>query len=232
MMAPVAVEAASAVLFPLTDESGVSADRLSDRAADQLRAMIITLRLEPGAVLDEAILSQRLGCGRTPLREALQRLTDERLVVVLPRRAAAVSPITVNDLREIYEARIPIECLSARLSAVRAPPGQVSQLEESVEAIAGAETHTAEETVRSDWAFHYALARASGNQYLSDCIRRILGPAMRLTYFTYHQGQASNARYVEHQAILRAVKTRDPDAADAEMRRHIAMAKDRMLSRL
>lgn len=227
-----ATETLAPVPFTAGDEQSPGPDRQSDRAAELLRAMIITLRLEPGAVLDEGVLSQRLGCGRTPIREALQRLTDERLVVVLPRRAAAVSPITVNDLREIYEARIPIESLSARLSATRATPGQTVPIEESVEAIAGEPVHTAEEIVRWDWAFHYALARASGNQYLCDGIRRILGPAMRLTYFTYHQGRPSKARYEEHLAILQAVKARDPDRADAEMRRHIAMAKDRMLSRL
>jgi DNA-binding GntR family transcriptional regulator len=214
------------------DEQPVALDRLSDRATDQLRSMIITLKLEPGSVLDEGALSQRLGCGRTPLREALQRLADERLVVVLPRRAAAVAPITISDLKEIYEARIPMECLSARLSASRATAGHVTQLEESVEAIAGATIHTAEETARSDWAFHYALARASDNQYLCDSVRRILGPAMRLTYSTHVEGQPSLARYEEHLAILNAIKARDADAADAEMRRHIAMAKDRMLSRL
>jgi DNA-binding GntR family transcriptional regulator len=230
--AAMAIATQTPTLFSFADDQASGADRLSDRATDRLRSMIITLQFEPGAVLDEGALARRLGYGRTPVREAVQRLTDERLVVVLPRRAAAVAPITVYDLRQIYEARVPLECLSARLSAQRATPVHIAQLEDGVGAIADAARSSAEETAQSDWAFHLALARASGNQYLGDSIRRILGPAMRLTYFTYSVGQPSQARYDEHLAILDAVKARDPDAADAAMGRHIAMARDRMVSRL
>src|SRR5437016_4873848 len=73
--------------FAFTHDLG--ADRLSDRATDELRSLIITLQLEPGAALDDTVLSQMLGYGRTPLREAFPRLADEGLTVILPRRASA-----------------------------------------------------------------------------------------------------------------------------------------------
>jgi DNA-binding GntR family transcriptional regulator len=210
-----------------------SSDRLSDRAIDQLRTSIITLRLEPGTVLDETVLCRRLNCGRTPFREAIQRLTEERLVTILPRRAAAVSPITVTDLQQIYEARANVEPTLARLAAMRATPAQLGELEQTVTPLlAEFEGRNVVEIVRHDFLFHYLLARAADNQYLSDCARRILGPAMRLTFLAHKHGQPSKQTHEEHLAILRTLGTRDPEAAGQAMRHHIAMAKERTLHRL
>lgn len=216
-----------------TFDSTTSADRLSDRATDHLRTLIITLQLEPGAVLDEALLSQRLGCGRTPFREAIQRLTTERLVVVLPRRAVAVTPISVTDLQQIYEARTYFETAAARLAASRATTAQLTELRENVgSSVSESGDRSALQIVRSDFVFHYLLARAADNQYLCDSIGRILGPAMRLTFLAHKHGQPSKETHEEHSAILGGLVARDAEAAEREMRRHIAMAKERTLSRL
>lgn len=209
------------------------ADRLSDRATDQLRTKIVTLALEPGAVLDEVVLSQQLDCGRTPLREAISRLAEERLVVVLPRRAAAVAPITVTDLQQIYEARLCVETTVARLAALRITATQLAGLERNVQAESvEQETSGALQVVWSDFMFHYLLARAANNQYLCDSVRRILGPAMRLTFLAHQHGQPVKETYEEHSAILRALASRDGALAEQEMRRHITMAKERTLRRL
>ncbi|MEE8122944.1 MAG: GntR family transcriptional regulator, partial [Alphaproteobacteria bacterium] len=66
---------------------------LTDRAYNQLEELVVTLRLEPGAVLSEGVLASELGFGRTPIREALQRLAREGLVVILPRKGILVSEI-------------------------------------------------------------------------------------------------------------------------------------------
>jgi DNA-binding GntR family transcriptional regulator len=208
-----------------------SGDRLSDRATDQLRSLIITLQLEPGVALDEAELSQLLGCGRTPLREAIQRLTEERLVIVLPRRSAAVAPITVTDLQHVYETRMCVEAASARLAALRATPSQLRAIEENVQTLTSGPQGNLLHVVRSDFAFHSLVARGADNQYLCDSVRRILGPAMRLTCLAHKHGQPAAETGIEHAAILQAVLSRDPDAAEQEMRHHIALAKERTLSR-
>ena len=82
---------------------------LSDRAYRRLEEMIVTLQLAPGAVVSESALSKRLGIGRTPIREALQRLARERLVVVLPRRGIMVSEINVSTQLRLLEARRELE---------------------------------------------------------------------------------------------------------------------------
>ncbi len=219
--------------FSYTFADGPAADRLSDRAADLLRTLIITLQLEPGTVLDEGVLGERLGCGRTPLREAIQRLTEERLVTVLPRRAAAVSPITVTDLQQIYEARALIEPALARLAAIRATAAQLADLRDNVSRLAvESEESSTLSVVHSDFVFHHLIARAADNQYLADAHRRILGPAMRLTFLAHKHGQPGRNTREEHEAILQTLLARDPDAADAAMRHHLAMAKERILNRL
>lgn len=215
------------------DDATPGPDRLSDRATDHLRTLIITLQVAPGSVIDEASLSQRLACGRTPLREALHRLAEERLVVILPRRAAAVAPITVTDLQQIFEVRLDLEGIAARLAARRASPAHLADLDQTVQALVPASGEvTALITVQYDFLFHAALARAADNQYLGDCVRRILGPAMRLTYLAYKHGQPRRETFDEHTGILRALTNHDAEAAEAAMRHHIARAKDRTLARL
>ena len=148
-------------------------------------------------------------------------------------RAVAIAQITVTDLQHIYEARITLESAAARLATTRITPSVLSQLERATTSLAdGPPEVNPIELVRTDFVFHRILGKASGNAYLYDCIRRILGPAMRLTFLAYKHGQPSRNSYDEHLAIVRALSQRDPDAAEQAARYHIQMAKDRTLGRL
>ena len=102
-----------------TARATVNAPSLTDRAYLHLEQMIVTLRLRPGSAVSEAELSERLGIGRTPIREALHRLARERLVVILPRRGIIVSDINVNTQLRLLEVRRVVECLVARSAARR-----------------------------------------------------------------------------------------------------------------
>lgn len=93
---------------------------LTDKAYFYLEQMIVTLRLRPGSAVSESELSEQLGIGRTPIREALQRLARERLVVILPRRGIIVSEINVNSQLRLLEVRRVVERLVARSAARRA----------------------------------------------------------------------------------------------------------------
>lgn len=207
-------------------------DRQSDRATDTLRGLIVTLAIDPGSVIDEASLSARLDCGRTPLREALHRLSEERLVVILPRRAVAVANIALTDLQHIYEARLVLEGEAARLAALRATPQILDKLEGSTNAVSSPVGLDAFGLVTNDFAFHHVLGKSAGNPYLYDNIRRILGPAMRLTYLAYKHGQPSQQTFEEHSAILAALRAGDSETAERAARDHVQMAKERTLRRL
>ena len=170
----------TAVLSGMAPEEGV-ADRISDRVAQDLRKMIITLELRPGTPVIESQLMQRLGCGRTPLREALQRLVEEYLVRSVPRRGMTVAEVGFFELQQAYEARQAIEGLLTRLVAERATEQQLSALDLSISAMEQAgEAADLFDTVQRDILFHSLIADAGGNLYLRDAFRRLAGPTMRL----------------------------------------------------
>jgi DNA-binding GntR family transcriptional regulator len=92
---------------------------LTDQAYRRIEELIVTLRLQPGEVLSESALSAMLGIGRTPIREAIQRLAGEGLVTVLPRKGLLVSDINPRRQLLLLELRREIERLLARKAAVR-----------------------------------------------------------------------------------------------------------------
>ena len=214
------------------DGDGTGMDRQSDQATSQLRTLIITGELEPGSTIEEAAISKRLGCGRTPIREALMRLAEERLVVIQPRRAVSVSPISLVDLRQIVEARCPLEMTAVQLATERITPAQIEGLEEMVDGLTSKDDLRSLRVVEMDYGFHFQLARASGNRYLADSVGRLLGAAMRLTFCADARGVPIEPMRAEHIAILDAVKLRDAKKAAARMRQHIFSAKDRIIEAL
>jgi DNA-binding GntR family transcriptional regulator len=105
----------------------VDAGSLADRAYLRLREEIIRVALPPGTLLREEELTRRLGVGRTPVREAVQRLHRDGFVTVIPRRGTLVSEINITDLAGIYEVRAHLESWAARLAAERA--GETDRVE-------------------------------------------------------------------------------------------------------
>src|SRR5690242_20671608 len=99
-----------------------TAESLSEAAYRMIEELIVTQRLRPGSMLSENGLREQLGCGRTPVREALQRLRFEGYVEIHPRRGVLVAPIDVLKQLELLEVRRPLERLVVRLAAERALP--------------------------------------------------------------------------------------------------------------
>ena len=108
--------------------AGPAEASLTDRAYSDLEALIVTLKLAPGSAVSESALSERLGIGRTPIREALQRLARERLVTILPRRGIIVSEINIKSQLRLLEVRREVERLVARSAARRATAEERAQI--------------------------------------------------------------------------------------------------------
>ena len=104
----------------LHQPEAADARSLSDQAYFRLRDLIVSLKLEPGSLVREPELMERLGLGRTPVREALRRLAQERLVDVYPRQGIFVSRVDVGDLAALSEVRGSLEAFAGRLAAERA----------------------------------------------------------------------------------------------------------------
>src|SRR5450755_328803 len=111
---------------------------LTDRAYRELEEMIVTLQLSPGTVLSEQALAVRLKIGRTPIREALQRLARDGLVVIMPRRGIMVSEINLRLQLRLLEVRRELERLTAKLAAERATPEERGEFAEIAAAMLGA----------------------------------------------------------------------------------------------
>src|SRR4051812_30935628 len=99
-------------------------ESLTERAYRQLEEQIVTLQIPPGTVVSETLLAERLGIGRTPIREALQRLAREKLVVIMPRRGIVVAEENLKQQLRLIELRREVERLLAKSAAKRADEAQ------------------------------------------------------------------------------------------------------------
>src|SRR5688572_33075735 len=142
-----------------------NAETLTDRAYTGIEELIVTLQLAPGSTVSEAMLSERLGIGRTPIREALQRLARERLVQILPRRGVIVSDINVKAQLRLLEVRREVERLVARSAARRASPEERAPVAGLAKAFERAARTSDEVTVlRLDRAFNELYLQAARDQ--------------------------------------------------------------------
>jgi len=200
---------------------------LTDRAWRALEEEIVTLRIAPGSIVSEAGLSARLGLGRTPVREALQRLATEGLVQILPRRGIIVTEIDVAAQLRLLEVRREIERLLARSAAHRGTP----MLRDRFDAIAD-EMETAarrEDDVgfmRLDRAFNLLLLEAAGNEFATASMRVMNGLARRFWYVHYRLVADMPLAARLHARVARAIAKGDPAAAAAASDRLIDYIQD------
>ena len=161
---------------------------LTEQAYNLLEEMVVTLALAPGAVLSEQALSAELGIGRTPIREALQRLAREGLVQVLPRKAIIVADTDPTKQLLVLEVRREMERLLARASAERASDAQRRQFQAIAEGMeAAAKTNDDIAFMRLDRELNALLADASHNEYATRAMRFLNGHSRRFWYLHYRQ---------------------------------------------
>jgi DNA-binding GntR family transcriptional regulator len=212
----------------MVDEN-LAPSRESDRVAEDLRRLIINMELAPGSMVSESYLAQRLGCGRTPLREAIQRLAEEYLVQPVPRRGIAIAGLSVVDLVDLIEALIVIEGFAARIAAERITDADLARLQAIVDqAEAAGRKDSFASIAELDFAFHHIIARATSNRFLADTIARLHRLATRFGYIGWQRDRSAIPSLVEHGDILRALKNRDPDQAERLTQIHNLNAKDRI----
>jgi DNA-binding GntR family transcriptional regulator len=182
--------------------------------------MIVRLEYGPGDLLRDDELQERLGLGRTPIREALQRLAREQFVTVVPRRGMFVSPIDVDDLSSLYETRAVMEPHAARLAAIR---GTSTTWDEMAEVIAESQRPdlSAEELLDVDRRCHELIWRAAGNRFLTDTLDALYAQSDRVWHM--YLADLYDARHAidEHVELLDAFRTGDPDECAASMAAHL-----------
>jgi DNA-binding GntR family transcriptional regulator len=177
------------------------------------------LSLPPGAVIDEVALQEELQLGRTPIREALKRLALEKLVTIVPRRGMFVTEIGITDLRHLYEVRIELEALAARLAARRGAERHWQRMAAALEQVGTLNDHDA--LIAIDGVCHEIMYEAAGNDFLSDTLNTLYALSLRLWYFVLADIADMHDTVLEHRAILDALRAGDEDAAAALITGHI-----------
>lgn len=201
---------------------------LRQAVTDEIRRFIVTGRFGPGERLYEENLAAELAVSRNPVRESLQSLASEGFVELEPRRGARVARFSDRRVRELFEVREALEGLVARLAAQRRTPQQLSELEAIVAAgMAGVERGDLIGLPELNTRFHALLAEMAGNLMLADHLER-LSDLIKWIYAERIQ-QRSGDSWHEHQGILHAIRTGDPDLAAGSAADHVALARDAFL---
>jgi DNA-binding GntR family transcriptional regulator len=202
---------------------------LQELAYRRLRADIIRGVAPPGSNLQEADLSRRLGMSRTPLREAIRRLSEEGLVEVLPYKGARVVHLDGRQLHELFDVREAVEGMAARLAATHASRPHVDRTRRLLRARLRQLSRPGAQYRVPALDFHQEIIEAAGNHLLSDVARRLYGRLWlaRTVSGAFHERAADAAR--EHLEILDAIARRDADAAERLMRQHIRRSRENLL---
>lgn len=182
--------------------------------------MIVRLDLAPGMVVREDELQATLGMGRTPIREALQRLVRDQFVTVIPRRGVYVSNIDVDELATLYETRAIIEPYAARLACARGTAAHWDAMGDALDR-AEREGAPAQELLDIDRQCHELVWEAASNRFLIDTLDMLYAQSDRLWHMYLAEVDDMADAVAEHREILHALRDGDGDRAATLTEAHI-----------
>lgn len=195
---------------------------LVDVATRELREVILSGELKPGAQLVLTELAERLSMSVMPVREAIGRLQAEGLVDQIPHRGARVSPVSVADLEDLYAVRIALETLATREAAARFTEEDYGRLAGVLDKYVQAyEAEDAERGREMHSQFHLGIYELSGSPWLMRTIPALWDAADRYRRLSATLRGTLEERHREHQYILERCRQRDPDAAAAALEEHL-----------
>jgi len=207
----------------------------ADRVRDELRRLIIAGVLEPGRALNEKDVAEQLGVSRSPVREALQRLVAERLLVAARNKSVTVKRFTTEDVTEIYDARIAIENHAA-VTVMADGPQRISEtralLEDAlVQLRVALDADDPVEVAEADLAFHQQLVRCGRNSRLTDAY--LLLSAETLTCMARERLTLRSADELmrDHRELVDALVANDPDRMSWLIAQHLRRASSNLATR-
>lgn len=196
-----------------------------------LRERIRRGRLVPGQRLVEADIIAETGASRTRVREALQRLEAEGLVVIEEFRGASVRRLSADEIRQIYRARLALEGLAAHDFALCDDPARKAELvrlQDEMNALETTGNHRRFAALNDEW--HDLILDGAGNDYIRTFVDRLRLPLYRLLFSAFYQPSRIDEANSGHRLITAAILAGDGPAAEAAMRQHIADALDAVTS--
>lgn len=216
-----------------TRPAGSRAKKLSktEEAYEYLKTRIITASYRPGQYLNIGMICEETGLGRTPVHDALLRLSHDGLIDIFPKKGAIVRPDSVSEVSEILEARWVMEPYCAGLAAERVTPAQIKEMEDILEKCSRLITERGfDEFMLLDGRFHSVVLAASGNQTLAGLILSLHEKATRVWFLAMWEVADLARTQKEHEAILAAMKRGDQVGATTAMQQHLTSLRRRVLS--
>ncbi len=207
-----------------------SPSRESDRVEQELRQLILTLQIEPGLAISEASLLKRYGWGRTPLREAFQRLAEQSLLQVIPHHGVVITPLSVFEFVEVMDAMAMVIGPAASLACKHLTEDELDLLRQTLE-------RSQEAAIRGDYVafanqdfeFHRLLAIATRNRYLSRHLLHLHQVATRFNLASWRRDSNADFSLSEHRRIFDALCQHDEQGARMVMLEHIENARSRVM---
>ncbi len=213
----------TATLRPPRRSAATGPETLTDQAYRQIEEQIVTLQLKPGDVLSEQMLSATFGIGRTPVREALQRLAQEGLVIILPRKGILVSDLNPRHQLLVLEVRRELERLLSRTGAERATKEQRGRLQDIARGMDRAAKSSDDIAfMRLDRELNRLMVDAAHNRYAARSMKLLQGLSRRFWYMHYRQAADLPLCARLHANQARAIALGHADAA--------ARASDKLLT--
>jgi len=198
-----------------------------------LRAKILSVELRPGESINERRLSEWLGVSRTPVREAIKRLSDNGLISTIPNVGTFVSLINPKKVEELYLIRTSLETAAIRLAAEGFDRKKAHTLQTLIDrqraTLQGPDLPT---NIAIDNEFHRSIAEFSGLTTTWAILEQVMGEILRVRHLSVRMPRRLEEPIREHVAILRALKTGNPDNAEQAMKRHLAASHDSVMMAL
>ena len=203
---------------------------LRSQAYDILRKRILSCELKPGAAITLADLAEEMNVGRTPVSQAIDRLTVDGLVEVMPRKGVVVAPVSLDDLVEICEVRILNEEQAARWAAERASKEHIERLRENLESMRlAADELNFQKLIELDSAFHRIITEAAGNSILAEFLAKLHDRSLRFWTLSLKVPGHNDRVLEQHREVVEAIATRNADDACAAIRNHIKAFRSNIL---
>lgn len=202
----------------------------SDRAVEALRQRILSGEYAPGERLGEVGLAETLGVSRTPVREALRRLSAEGLVDITTNKGARVVEYPRRDLDHIFQIRAHVEGLASRTAAETASPADIDRLEQiATDLKAHAEAGRLDDVYRLNAEYHSMLNGLAGSTVLVGTVGSLIHASVLLRTLHSFDDAAMRRSVNHHLEIVAALRARDPDWAEAVMHAHLLSARASLL---
>ncbi|MFC3059975.1 GntR family transcriptional regulator [Paenirhodobacter populi] len=199
-----------------------------ERVYEELRELAIRFDMLPGERINEVELAARLNVSRTPLREALNRLTADGFLDSRPGKGFYRRALEVNEIVDLYELRLQLEIAGTGLAIQRATPAQIDPIRAFIDVSRREDPERGlYELVQLDETFHLMLAGLSGNEALVDTLRRI-NARIRFVRWVAMENDRRRQTQAEHAQILEAVAARDGARAYELLHAHIECRREQI----